>query len=433
MPMTTTYATRCFWFSLGLLGLTWATAEAENWPGFRGPTGQGISAEAGLPREWNATKGVAWRTPIPGDGWSSPIVWGERIFLTAALQDGRKCHVLCLDAPTGRILWNTEVLEQVPGYKEGKNSHATPTPCTDCERVYAVFSDGSIAALDFAGGVAWTNREVSFYSRHGLGASPLLYNGLLIMPYDGSMRVAQAGKYPNNTDEERTGWQIPWDKAFIVALDTRTGRRVWTAKRGLSRIAHVTPSILRDGGTVQLISCAGNCIQGFDPQTGALVWNVASEGEGVTPSPAMGDGLIFTASGFVAPTLRTVRTGGQGDVTATHIAWEQRKGVPMQASPLYVKPYLYAVTDAGIVTCYRAATGEIIYQERLGGKYCASPVYADGRIYFLSEDGETVVLAAGAEFKILARNPLNERCQASLAVSGGRLFIRTDKHVVCLQ
>ena len=184
---------------------------------------------------------------------------------------------------------------------------------------------------------------------------------------------------------------------------------------------------------VQLISCAGDCIQGFDPQTGDLLWNVASEGEGVTPSPVMGDGLIFTASGFVAPTLRTVRTGGQGDVTATHIAWEQRKGVPMQASPLYVKPYLYAVTDAGIVTCYRAATGEIVYQERLGGKYCASPVYADGRIYFLSEDGETVVLAAGAEFKILARNPLNERCQASLAVSGGRLFIRTDKHVVCLR
>ena len=160
MPMTTTHTTRCFLFGLGLLGLTWTTAEAENWPGFRGPTGQGISTEAGLPVEWNATTGVAWKTPIPGEGWSSPIVWGERIFLTAALQDGRKCHVLCLDAASGRIQWNTEVLEQVPGYKEGKNSHATPTPCTDGERVYVVFSDGSIAALDFTGGVAWTNREV---------------------------------------------------------------------------------------------------------------------------------------------------------------------------------------------------------------------------------------------------------------------------------
>jgi outer membrane protein assembly factor BamB len=431
--MKTTHRTRGFGLSLGLLGLTWATAEAENWPRFRGPTGQGISTEAGLPREWNATDHVAWKTPIPGEGWSSPIVWGERIFLTAALQDGCQCHVLCLDAATGRVVWNTEVLTQVPGHKEGKNSHATPTPYTDGERVYAVFSDGSVAALDFAGGVLWTNREVRFYSRHGLGASPLLHDGLLIMPYDGSMRVTQAGKWPNNTDEERTGWQIPWDKAFLVALDVHTGRRVWTAKRGLSRIAHVTPNVLREGDTAQLISCAGDCIQGFDPTTGALLWNVVSEGEGVTPSPAMGDGLIFTASGFVAPTLRTVRTGGRGNVTATHVAWEQRKGVPMQVSPLYVKPHLYAVTDAGVVTCFQAATGEIVYQGRLGGNYCASPLYADGRIYCLSESGETVVIAPGAEFRILARNPLGDRCQASMAVSGGRLFIRTAQFLYCIR
>ena len=415
------------------MALSLATAEAENWPRFRGPTGNGISTETGLPLEWNLTKGVAWKTPIPGKGWSSPIAWGERIFLTAALQDGRKCHALCLDAASGRILWDTEVMEQVPGHKESRNSHATPTPCTDGEQVYVVFSDGSVASLDFAGGMLWTNREVSFYSRHGLGASPLMHDGLIIMPYDGSMRVAQAGVYPNNTEEERTGWQIAWDIAFIVALDTGTGRRVWTARRDMSKIAHVTPNIVHQGTTVQLISCAGDCIQGFDPKTGALLWNVFSLGEGVTPSPVMGDGLIFTSSGFGAPALRTVRMGGQGDVTATHIAWEQRKGVPMQVSPLYLKPYLYAVTDAGVVTCLQAATGEIVYQGRLGGNYSASPVYADGRIYFLSESGETVVIASGAEFRILARNPLEERCQASMAVSGGRFFIRTDKHLYCIR
>ena len=185
--MKPTYTTRCCCWSLVLVGLTLATAKAENWPRFRGPTGDGISTETGLPVEWNGTDHVAWRTPIPGEGWSSPIIWGERVFLTATLQDGRKCHVLCLDAASGRILWNTDVLAQVPGHKESKNSYATPTPCTDGERVYAVFADGSVAALDFTGRVLWTNREVSFYSRHGLGASPLLYDGLFIMPYDGSM------------------------------------------------------------------------------------------------------------------------------------------------------------------------------------------------------------------------------------------------------
>jgi outer membrane protein assembly factor BamB len=295
-----------------------------------------------------------------------------------------------------------------------------------------VFNDGSVAAVDYDGKVAWTNREVAFYSRHGLGASPILHEGLLIMPYDGSTRVAVPGNYPNNTEEERTGWQIPWDKSFIAALDARTGKRVWTGKRGKSRIAHVTPNLLREGNAIQLISGAGDCIQGFDPKTGELIWNVYSRGEGVTPSHAMGDGLIFASSGFEATTLRAVRTGGKGDVTATHIAWEQKKGVPTQASPLYVKPCLYTVTDAGMANCFKADTGEIVYQERLGGNYSASPVFADGRIYFLSETGESVVIAPGPEFKILARNPLNEKCQASMAVSQGNLFIRTARHLYCI-
>jgi outer membrane protein assembly factor BamB len=431
--MSRTNTTGRLGLSICVLAVVLSPTHAENWVRFRGPTGDGISTDTDLPLEWNGKDHVAWKTPIPGEGWSSPITWGERVFLTTALQEGRKCHVLCLDAATGRTLWNVEALEQIPGQKEGKNSYATPTPCTDGERVYAVFNDGGVAALNFAGEAVWTNREVSFYSRHGLGASPILHDGLLIMPYDGSMRVAQPGVYPHNSDEERTGWQIAWDQAFVVALDARSGRRVWTAKRGSSKIAHVTPNILRDGDTVQLISSAGDCIQGFDPKTGALLWNVFSLGEGATPSPVMGDGLIFTASGFGAPALRTVRSGGRGDVTATHIAWEQPKGVPMQASPLYVKPYLYTVTDAGVVTCLQGATGEIAYQERLGGRFCASPVYADGRIYLLSESGETVVIAPGPECTILARNALEETCQASMAVSGGRFFIRTDRHLFCIR
>jgi outer membrane protein assembly factor BamB len=280
--------------------------------------------------------------------------------------------------------------------------------------------------------VIWTNREVAFYSRHGLGASPILYQDLVIMPYDGSNRIGAAGQWPKVTDEERLGWQIPWDQSFVAALDVRTGKRVWTGKRGMSRIAHVTPNLLTDGNETQLISPAGDVIQGFNPRTGERIWTVYSQGEGVTPSFATGDGLIFTSSGFEKTTLRTVRTGGRGDVTATHIAWEERKGAPTQSSLLYVKPYLYAITDGGVASCYLGKTGELIWQERVGGNHCASPVFAGGNIYFLSEAGETTVIAPGPEFKIVARNAIGEKCQASLAVSQKQIFLRSDKHLYCI-
>lgn len=408
-------------------------ARAENWPRFRGPTGQGVSSEKNLPLEWSPEKGICWKTPITGEGWSSPIVWGDRVFVTTVTEAGTQGRVLALDRASGRVLWDQQVFELVPLRKESKNSYATPTPVTDGRHVFAVFGDGSMAALDFAGGVVWTNREVQFYSRHGLGASPTLHEGLLIMPFDGSNRMPQAGQWPQVSDEERLGWQIPWDKAFVAALDAATGRRVWTGRRGRSRIAHVTPNVLVEDGRALVISPAGDAIQAFDAKTGELVWTVYSQGEGVTPGFVLADGIIITASGFEKTTLRAVKSGGKGDVTATHIAWEQRKGTPNQPSLLFVKPHLYTVTDGGVVHCFDAATGEVIYAERIGGNHSASPVYADGRIYFLSETGESAVIAAGPEFKILARNSLGgERCQASIAVSQGCLFIRSDKHLFCI-
>jgi outer membrane protein assembly factor BamB len=409
------------------------SATAEQWPQFRGPTGQGISTEKNLPLHWNAESNIVWKTAIPGEGWSSPIIWSGRVFLTATTEDGTQCHVICVDRASGKIAWDKQVLEQVPLRKETKNSHATPTPVTDGERVYAVFSDGSIVALDMEGSLLWINRDVKHYSRHGLGASPILYRNLLIMPYDGSNRVAAPGNWPNNTAEERLGWQIPWDKAEIVALDVKTGKRVWTAKRGLSRIAHVTPLLVDVDGKDQLISGAGDRIQGFDPKTGELIWSVYSQGEGVSPSPVIAEGLVIAPSGFEKTTLRAVRLGGaKGDVTESHIAWEQTRGVPNQSSPIYVKPYVYGVTDGGIVNCFDPRNGEVIYQERIGGTFSASPVSADGRIYFLSESGETIAVKPGKDFEVLARNPLNERCQASMAVANGQLLIRSDKHLYCI-
>jgi outer membrane protein assembly factor BamB len=417
-------------YCLGLL--VYFSADAENWPRFRGPTGQGISSEKNLAISWSAESNIVWKASIPGEGWSSPIVWDDRVFVTTAIANGMKCHVLCHDLKSGKLLWDKEVLDQVPLRKEGKNSYATPTPCTDGDRVYAVFGDGTVVALDFAGNVLWTNREVQHYSRHGLGASPILHDGLLIMAYDGSNRVLKAGDWPNNPDEEKLGWQIPWDKAQVVALDVTTGKRAWTGRRGKSRIAHVTPNILREGGRTQLISCAGDAIQGFDPKTGELIWTVYSQGEGVTPSFAMGDGLIFTSSGFEKTTLRTVKTGGRGDVTTTHIAWEQRKGAPTQPSLLYLKPYLYTMTDKGVAYCFKTDSGELVYEERVGGNFCASPVYANGRIYVLSEEGETTVFEAGPRFKVISKNPLNEHCQASIAISQSTLLIRTEKNIYCI-
>jgi outer membrane protein assembly factor BamB len=406
---------------------------AENWPRFRGPNGQGHSRETGLPLHWSATSNVVWKTVIPGEGWSSPIVWDGKIFLTSVTENGSKCHVLCVDATSGAIVWNKQVLEQQPRRKETKNSYATPTATTDGQQVYAVFGDGSVVALTMKGDVVWTNREVKFYSRHGLGSSPIVHDGLLIMPYDGSNPVTAAGNWPKVDDNEKTGWQIPWDKALIVALDTKTGKRVWTGKRGMSRISHVTPFVASVDGKDQIISGAGDRLQGFDPKTGELIWSIYMQGEGVTPSPVLAAaGMVVASSGFEKPTLRAVNiNGAKGDVTASSILWAQTKGVPTQPSPISVIPYIYAITDGGIVTCFDN-NGQIVWQERVGGNHSASPIHADGKIYFLSEAGDSTVIAAAPQFKVLAKNSLGEKCQASMAVSGKRLFIRTDKNLFCI-
>src|SRR5204863_7551005 len=231
-----------------------------------------------------------------------------------------------------------------------------------------------------------------------LGASPIVHGDLLIMPYDGSNRVGAPGNYPNNTAEERLGWQIPWDRSFVAALDVNTGKRVWTGKRGMSRIAHATPIVVEHGGKKQIVSVAGDAIQGFDPQTGERLWTAYAQGEGLVPTPVAANGMIFAASGFEKTTLRGVKMGGKGDVTQTHIAWEQKKGVPTQPSLLYVEGHVYTITDGGVATCYMADSGSIVWQERIGGNHSSSPVYADGNIYFLSEAGETAIIEASPKF-----------------------------------
>jgi outer membrane protein assembly factor BamB len=400
-------------------------ARGENWPQFRGPTGQGISSEKNLPTKWSASENIAWRAALPGEGWSSPVVFGNHVFVTATTNEGSSCHVIALDRKSGNVLWNKEVHEQETRRKERKNSYATPTPTTDGKQVFAVFGGGGIVALDMRGNIQWTYDDVKFYSQHGLGASPVLYENLVIMPFDGS----------SPGPDTKVGWKIPWQEARILALDKQTGEVVWAARRGPSRIAHTTPLVVRSPEP-RLYSTAGDVIQAFDLRDGRRIWSVYSQGEGVVPSPLLVDDLLITCSGFEEPTIRAVRLGGERDPGAPgHIAWEHGpKGVPSQSSPIYFKPYLYTVTDAGIVSIFEVQASDLkpLDQGRIPGNYSASPAYADHKIYFLSEQGETTVIEPGASLKVIEANPLGEKCQASPAISNGQIFIRTERNLYCI-
>ena len=419
--MKTTHQTAVI-YVIWLMVLGTAPAIAENWPGFRGPGRQGISQEKDVPVEWSQTSNIAWKTPVPGEGWSSPIVFEDSIFVTTATDGGVSFRLLRIERKKGTILWDKEIFRQKAGHKQQFNSYASSTPVTDGQKVFVVAADGSIAAVSMEGNVVWTNRDVDFYSEHGLAVSPILYEDLLIVAFDGS----------SSGSDPKLGWQKPWDQAVIKALDKNTGKVRWEGKRGLSCVSHVCPQILRQDGKDQLISSAGGVIQGFDLETGRRIWTVSSPGEGVVPSVVIGDGLVFTASGFGESTIRAVRTGGEGDVTETHIAWKSTEDVPKVPSMLYARPFLFLITEGGVAKCLRATTGEVIWRERLDPKYSASPVWAEGRIYFLSEKGTTTVIEAGPEFKIVVRNELDEKCCASPAISQKHIFIRSVHNLFCI-
>ena len=281
-----------------------------------------------------------------------------------------------------------------------------PYLCSICRR-YGV-------AVDRQGKIVWKNQEVSFHSLHGLGASPILSNGRVVMPFDGSSR-----------DQKEVGWKVPWDQAVLLAIDSNTGKTVWRGKRGASRVGHVTPITTNDGKHV--ISAAGDRVQAFESNTGKLVWSVYSQGEGVTPTPALGDGIIFTSSGFEEPTIRAIRLNGEGDVTDTHIEWEQKKGVPAMPSPLLVGPIFTPSPDN--ILCIAVSSGKSCgtnaSTERIRPLRFVMAEFIFSRA---SNDGDPT----GAKFVELANNPLDEKCLASMAVSGGQLFIRGIKHLFCI-
>ena len=391
------------------LALTGFAAGREDWPEFRGPTGQGHSTERGVPFEWSESRNVLWKTPVPGLGWSSPVVAGGRVWMTAGIRDrgGASLRALAFDIETGREVVNTEVFRiRNAVLTNPKNSHASPTPIIDGDRVYVHFGADGTAALTTSGDIVWKAR-FSYESQHGTGGSPVLYGDLLIVNCDGS------------------------DTAFVVALDKRTGKVRWkTSRRYPADQAYSTPLVIRVGDRDEVVSVGAYRAAAYDPQSGKEIWRVGyPDGFSNVPRPVYGHGLVYIATGFQQPSLLAVRADGAGDVTKTHIAWTLQRAAPLTPSPLLAGDELYVVSDIGVASCLAAKTGETHWQQRLGGNYSASPVFADGRIYFLSEEGVATVIAPGKEFRGLARNQLDGATLASMAVSGGSIFIRTDSHL----
>ena len=399
---------RTLHFLLLSLALLVIGARAEDWPEFRGPTGQGLSTEHGLPLEWSEFRHIVWKSEVPGSGWSSPVVGGGRVWLTSAI-DGRSTslRVLAFDVDTGRLVVNTEVVKGAGGPPlNPKNSHASPTPILDGDRVYVHFGADGTGAVTTAGDVVWKTR-FPYESQHGNGGSPALYHDLLIISCDGS------------------------DTAFVVALDTRTGKVRWkTPRREAADQAYSTPLVIRVGDKDQVVSAGAYRAAAYDPQTGKEIWRVSyADGFSNVPRPVFGHGLVYIGTGFNTPYLLAVRPDGTGDITKTHIAWTMRRAAPLTPSPVLVGDELYVVNDVGILSCLDAKTGELQWIQRIDGNYSASPVFADGRIYFQSEEGVTTVIEPGKTFRKLATNTLDEATLASMAVSGGSIFIRTDRHL----
>jgi outer membrane protein assembly factor BamB len=391
-----------------LLALSGLAAEAQDWPEFRGPTGQGISTERGLPLEWSESRNVIWKTPVPGLGWSSPVVVGGRVWVTTAIeQKGASLRALAFDVETGREVVNTEVFRLGNArLTNPKNSFASPTPDVEGDRVYVHFGASGTAALTTAGEIVWKTR-LPYDSQHGNGGSPVLYGDLLIINCDGS------------------------DTAFVVALDKRTGKVRWkTERRQPWDQAYSTPLVIQVGDRDEVVSVGAYRAAAYDPQSGKEVWRVSyRDGFSNVPRPVYGHGLVYIATGFQEPSLLAVRADGAGDVTKSHVVWTLRRAAPLTPSPLLVGDELYVVSDIGIASCLDATTGEVHWLQRLGGNYSASPIFADGRIYFLSEEGMAIVIAPGKEFRRLAMNQLDGAALASIAVSGGSIFIRTDSHL----
>jgi outer membrane protein assembly factor BamB len=383
---------------------------AQDWPEFRGPAGQGLSDAKELPLTWSESTNIRWKTPIPGKAWSSPVIQGNKIWLTSATDEGKSLRAVSVNCETGTIQQDIEIFHlKSPSPVNNKNSYASPTPVLEEDRIYLHFGSFGTACITSGGKTLWKTRLDYDNGQHGPGGSPVLYGGLLILSCDGR------------------------DTQYVVALDKLTGKVKWKKLRQGYQ-AYTTPLIVRRPKGDQVISPGAFHAISYEPLTGKEIWQVDyPDGFSNVPRPVYGNELVYICTGFQQPSLLAVRLDGRGNVSKTHVAWTLTSGVPLTSSPILVGDELYFVNDNGIASCVDARTGRECWRVRLGGNYSASPIYAAGRIYFLSEEGETVVIAPGREFKKLAVNQIDGRTLASMAVSNSSIFIRSETHLYCIQ
>lgn len=404
---------------------------AENWTSYRGPTDQGLSDATGLPVKWSETENVKWKIPIDGKAWSSPVIWGDRIWLTNATEDGTRLSALCVDAKSGKIIHDLKRLHgnPAPQYCHPFNSYASPSPAIEEGRVYVSFGSPYTACLDSrTGKVIWERKDFVCNHFRGPGSSPYLYKDLLILHFDGS------------------------DDQFVVGLDKNTGKTVWKTDRSVDykdidaetgkperegdwRKAFSTPIVTEVEGKPVLISLGSMALYGYNPENGEELWRIEANVDRAHSGgcrPVAGHGLVFMPMGSGGE-LFAVRPDGKGVVTDTHVEWKHSRVVPKRPSVLLVGDLLFMVDDGGIAGCLEAKTGEEIWRERIGGNFSASPLLAGGKIYLFDEEGKSTVIEASKEFKVVATNELEAGCMASPAVSGNALFVRTKTHLYRLE
>jgi outer membrane protein assembly factor BamB len=382
---------------------------AADWQEFRGPNGRG-HVDGAIATSWSETENISWKVPIPGLGWSSPVTRDGRIYLSTAVAGERKgesghvLRVLCLRAKDGKTVWNIEAFWQPEDDRvqvHSKNSHASPTPVLEGDRLYVHFGPHGTACLDLAGKVLWRNRGLRYQPTHGNGGSPAIAGKVLIICCDGQ------------------------DEQFVVGLDKTTGKQIWRSEREaeVSRgFSFCTPTIIRHEGRAQAICPGSGAVVSYAPATGKKLWDVGyGEGYSVVPRPQFAHGLLFVCSGFGDNQLLAIDPRGK-------VKWRTKKMVPKSPTPIIVGDALYMVSDSGIATCLDARTGKKRWQERLGGKFSASPITAGGHIYFLSESGNTTVIKAGPSYKEVARNSIDarDRTFATLTPADGGLLLRSE-------
>jgi outer membrane protein assembly factor BamB len=400
-----------------------AAAPRAQWPQFRGPDGNGAS-KASVPLTWGEGTNVRWKTALHGRAWSSPVILGSQIWVTTATEDGRELFAIALDKDSGKILYDLKLFQvEEPQYAHPFNTYASPTPALEPGRAYVTFGSPGTAAVDTrTGKVIWERRDLECNHYRGAGSSPVLFENLLLMHFDGS------------------------DQQYVVGLDKHTGTTVWKTPRSVDfqdvgpdgkpqaegdfRKAFSTPQIVDVGGRPVMVSIGSKATYGYDPRTGREIWKVVERAShSASTRPVIGHGFVFVPTGWQSSQLLAIRADGQGDVTASHVAWRVAKGVPNKPSVTLVGDLIYMVNDTGILSAVDAKSGEIVGRGRVPGTYSASPIAAAGRLYVFNEDGLTTVLEASREMKVLAENQLGEGFMASPAIDGAALFLRTITHL----